>query len=225
MKPEDWEKPVRVIRPNGKPLTEDGITLDMTYFKAQGKPYLVWSYRFGIGTPLDSGSMLYIAAADEEKPWQLASEPVLLSRPLYGWENNSGTINNEGPYALLLDDMVYLAYSGGAACGYSYVVGFLTARAGDDLLNVHNWHKQPTPAFSSASIDGIEGPGHNSFFRDGDGRLMIAYHAQERETYFKRCTAIHRVHISRSGLPMLNIAGRRDVSDDLQIVELEFTQS
>lgn len=219
-----WEEPVRVCRADGSPLTADGITLDMTYFRTGGSSYVCWSYRYGIGTPRDTGSMLYIATVDEGCPYRLTSEPVLLSRPLYGWENTSGTINNEGPYALFLGDKVYLAYSGGDACGYYYTVGYLTADQEKNLLEVENWTKLPTVVFSSSSIEGIQGPGHNSFFRDGEGRLMIAYHAQEREKYFKRCSAFHRVHISKSGFPLLNVAGERDVSEELRKVELIFTQ-
>ncbi len=215
-----WEEPVQVCRMDGSPLTADGITLDMTYFRAGEKSYVCWSYRYGIGTPKDTGSMLYLATVDEACPYRLTSEPVLLSRPLYGWENTSGTINNEGPYALILDDRIYLAYSGGDACGYYYVVGYLTASVQDNLLDAGRWTKLPAPVFSSASIKGIEGPGHNSFFRDEQGRLMIAYHAQEREKYFKRCSAFHRVHISRSGFPLLNVEGERDVSEELRRVEL-----
>ncbi len=218
-----WEEPVRVCRADGNPLATDGITLDMTCFKAGDSCYVCWSYRYGIGTPKDTGSMLYIATVDESRPERLTSEPVLLSRPLYGWENTSGTINNEGPYALILGDTVYLAYSGGDAGGYYYVVGYLTAPAGRNLLDVENWTKLPTAVFSSSSIEGIQGPGHNSFFRDEQGRLMIAYHAQEREKYFKRCTAFHRVHLSKSGFPLLNVAGERDVAEKLRQVELTFT--
>lgn len=221
--PAAWGEPVRVRRADGRPLAEDGITLDMTYFEAGGRSYVCWSWRYGIGTPRDTGSMLYIATVEENCPWQLTSEAMLLSRPLYGWENTSGTINNEGPYALLLGDRVYLAYSGGDACGYYYVVGYLVAAAGDDLLDVRNWTKLPTAVFSSSSIEGIQGPGHNSFFRDGQGRLMIAYHAQEREKHFKRCSAFHRVHLSKSGFPLLNVAGERDLAEELRRVELTFT--
>lgn len=220
--PYGWEEPVRVCRADGNPLTTDGITLDMTYFEAGGGSYVCWSYRYGIGTPKDTGSMLYIAAVNESCPYRLTSEPVLLSRPLYGWENTSGTVNNEGPYALILGDTVYLAYSGGDACGYYYVVGYLTAPVGRDLLDAGNWTKLPTAVFSSSSIAGIQGPGHNSFFRDEQGRLMIAYHAQEREKYFKRCSAFHRVHLSKSGFPLLNVAGDRDVAEELRRVELTF---
>ena len=223
MDPASWEEPVRVCRADGRPLTEDGITLDMTYFEAGENSYVCWSYRYGIGTPKDTGSMLYIATVDDGCPYRLTSEPVLLSRPLYGWENTSGTINNEGPYALILGDTVYLSYSGGDACGYYYAVGYLTAFAGSDLLDAGNWTKLPAPVLSSSSIEGIQGPGHNSFFRDEQGRLMIAYHAQEREKHFKRCSAFHRVHLSKSGFPLLNVAGERDLAEELREVELTFT--
>ena len=206
LKSEDWEEPVRVCRGDGNYLTQDGITLDMTYFKVQDTSYLVWSYRYGINSPLDTGSMLYIATTDETKPWVLTSEPVLLSRPLFGWENIAGTINNEGPYPLILGDKIYLAFSGGAACGYSYAIGYLVANTVDDLLQVENWKKEPAPVLCSTFIPGIEGPGHNSFFYDEKGRLMVTYHAQETEKYHKRCTTMHRVHIGEDGFPFLNVA-------------------
>ena len=220
---EDWEDPIRVKRMNGHFLTEDGITLDMTYFESAGKAYLAWSYRYGIGTPKDTGSMLYIATTNPKKPWVLTSEPILLSRPLYGWENQSGTINNEGPYAMISGDTVYLSYSGGDACGPAYVVGYLKAKIGADLLDISSWKKEPTAVFHLQSVEGILGPGHNSFFYDMDGRLMIAYHAQERDKYNCRCSAFHRVHLSASGFPLLNVAGERDLPADMSEVKLEFT--
>lgn len=221
MNPEDWETPVRVKRQDGSFLTENGITLDMTYFKVKDTSYLAWSYRFGIGTSLDTGSMLYIATTDEKKPWVLTSEPVLLSRPLFGWENTQGTINNEGPYPLILDDKVYLAYSGGAACGYSYAVGYLTTSIEDDLLQIENWTKEPAPLLCSTYINGIDGPGHNSFFVDEDGKIIIAYHAQETDKFFKRCSTMHRVHIGKNGFPFLNMSAERDLAESLKNVELE----
>lgn len=203
--PADWEAPVRVRRQNGDFLTESGISLDMTYFKAGGRSYLVWSYRYGIGTAADTGSMLYIATTDEAQPWVLTSEPVLLSRPLYGWENQRGTINNEGPYALLLGDKVYLAYSGGGACDPTYAVGCLVADQEEDLLDVDNWYKEPAAMLHRGSVEGIEGPGHNSFFHDEKGALMIAYHAQDVEKSHKRCAAFHRVYINGQGMPLLHV--------------------
>lgn len=216
MKAMDWNAPVRVKRADGTFLTQDGITLDMTYFKADGASYLVWSYRKGIGTHLDTGSMLYIATVDEENPTVLTSEPVLLSRPLFGWENIQGTINNEGPYPLVTDDMVYITYSGGASCGYTYALGLLSIPRGGDLLNVNKWVKASTPVLSYYSIDGIYGPGHNSFFRDYDGDIMIMYHAEEKIVgNGTRCSAMHRVHFSKKGLPVFNVANERDLSPAL----------
>ncbi len=203
--PADWEEPVRVRRQDGNFLAESGITLDMTCFKDGENSYLVWSYRYGIGTAADTGSMLYIAAADEARPWVLASEPVLLSRPLYGWENQRGTINNEGPCALLTEDKIYLAYSGGGACDPTYAVGYLVASRGEDLLKAENWYKEPAAMLHRGSVEGIEGPGHNSFFRDEEGELMIAYHAQDMEKTHKRCAAFHRVYFNGQGMPLLHI--------------------
>lgn len=200
---EDWERPVRVQKKSGEWLSTDGITLDMTYFEAGGNPYVVWSYRQNIGTALDTGSMLYIAKADIERPWRLASDPVLLSRPLLGWENVDGTINNEGPFAYVSDKKVYLTYSGGASDRYTYAVGLLTASVEKDLLELSAWSKQRTPVLSYYSLGGVYGPGHNSFFRDGRGNLMMAYHGETGIGCLPRCIGIVRIRLGTDGEPLL----------------------
>lgn len=219
--PESWEEPVRIRRMDASPLTEDGITLDMTYLKTGERSYYIWSYRRNIGTALDTGSMLYIAAVDESAPWQLASEPVLLTRPLYGWENVNHTINNEGPYAFTANDKVYLTYSGGAADGYTYALGLLTAKAGADLLDTGVWSKAGTPVLSYYSVEGEYGPGHNSFFTDAQGNLMIAYHAEDALDHHIRCDGIHRVHFNIQGEPVFDMAAHRDLDPALAGVEME----
>ena len=75
----------------------------MTVIKAGGHTYAVWSYRNGFNDSFDTGSMLYIAALNEDRPWMLASEPRLLSRPTLSWENTEGTINNEGPHSFVTE--------------------------------------------------------------------------------------------------------------------------
>lgn len=212
---DSWENPVRIKRKNGDWLAQDGITLDMTYFKAAEKSYVVWSYRENIGTPMDTGSMLYIATIDEKEPWVLTSEPVLLSRPLYGWENVEGTINNEGPYAFLKNDVVYLTYSGGAANGYTYALGLLTAKIEDDLLKKSSWFKRSTPVLSFYSVKGEYGPGHNSFYKSEDNDLMIAYHAEMAIDEHLRCDAIRRVHFRKDGTPDFAISAEADFDDSL----------
>ena len=218
---EDWEAPVRVIKKDGAYLAEKGITLDMTYFQVGSKAYFVWSYRYGIGTKEDTGSMLYIAEINEKEPWKLISDPVLLSRPLYAWENHSGTINNEGPFALISGDKIYLFYSGRAAGGYSYVVAYLSANIHDDLLNPDSWEKVKTPLLSYCSQDRIYGPGHNSFYVDEEGKIWVAYHAQASPKGGARCTAINRVQLDNEGVPILNLPAERDLAGQLREVMIE----
>jgi len=215
----DWEEPVLVCRKDGSPLASNAITLDMTCFHAKGQTYVVWSYRENIGNAADSGSMLYIATIDPSCPYRLASEPVLLSRPLLGWENMDRTINNEGPYALIANQKVYLTYSGAAADGYSYVLGLLTADLDDDLLDSACWSKWPTAVLSYLSIPFEYGPGHNSFFRDEDGNIMIAYHAKQNELRSARCAAIHRVHFGIDGKPVFDLSAERDLDPKLRRVQ------
>ena len=209
-----WEDPIRVIRKDGKPLADEAITLDMTFLRAQSGSYVIWSYREHIGTPLDSGSMLYIASVDEQTPWQLTSEPVLLSRPLYGWENVEGTINNEGPCAFGRDGTVYLAYSGGSANRYTYALGLMTACTDSDLLDVRSWRKSITPVLTFRSVDGEYGPGHHSFFVNDDGELMISYHAETGLKETLRCDGIRRVHFRKDQTPYFGMAPGEDLTEE-----------
>ena len=160
-----------------------GISLDMTYLEDAGRSYVLWSYRKGIAGskglngPEDSGSMILIAEITKEKPWQLISDPVLISRPLYGYENARGTINNEGPYVYKRDGMIHVNYSGGDARGYLYIVNLLSAREGSDLLAPASWTKRNTPLCNFTTYPGVYGPGHNSYFTDENGKEWIAFHA------------------------------------------------
>ncbi len=217
--PGSWETPLRVCRADGSPLAQDGITLDMTCIKAGGNTYFAWSYRRHIGTPKDTGSMLFIAKADAASPWRLAGEPTLLSRPLFGWENCEHTINNEGPYGFLRDGTVYLCYSGGAANSYSYAIGVLTADARDDLADASVWHKASAPVVTYASVDGEYGPGHNSFFTDEQGNLMIAYHAVGGFDRHVRCTGIRRIHFDVQDRPVFDLPAQLDPGPQLREVK------
>lgn len=210
IEPDSWEDPVRVRRQDGSYLSEDGITLDMTYLKTKKQSYVVWSYRRGMWKPNDTGSMLCIATVDEREPWKLTSEPVRLARPLFGWENVDNTINNEGPYVFIRDGKIYMTYSGGAANSYTYAVGLLTAQEEDDLLDVSNWQKRCTPVLSFYCVEGEYGPGHNSFYEDEDGNLMIAYHAEKDKKSTLRCDGIRRVHFKKDGTPVFGMSAEED---------------
>lgn len=215
-----WEDPIRVVKKDGTPLAQGPITLDMTYVKAKSGSYVIWSYREHLMSPMDSGSMLFIASIDEEKPWVLTSEPTLLTRPLYGWENVSGTINNEGPYAFVKDGKVYVTYSGGAANGYTYALGLLTADENADLTKLASWHKSITPVLTFYSVEGEYGPGHNSFFKFGDD-LMIAYHGETDLHDHLRCDGIRRVHFRANGEPYFQMSAQEDLPDELAEIQVK----
>ena len=218
--PEDWENPVRVVRKDGSPLSSDGITLDMTCIQAQSGTYMVWSYRRHIGTPRDTGSMLYIARVSDPEPWRLISDPVLLTRPLYGWENVAGTINNEGPYAFIRSGKVYLAYSGGSANSYTYALGLLTADSSADLTDLRSWTKSIQPVLTFRSVEGEYGPGHHSFFTNSLGELMIAYHAETDIRDHLRCDGIRRVHFREDGSPYFQMSAEDDLPETARQVSI-----
>lgn len=219
--PNSWTDPIKVIKKDGSNLADDGITLDMTYLSVDGTSYVVWSYRRGIGNPNDTGSMLYIATVDPGRPWQLTSEPVLLSRPLYGWENIEETINNEGAFPLVTDEYIYLTYSGGAANGYTYALGLLSIERGKDLLDVSNWHKSSAPVLSYYSIEGEYGPGHNAFYTNDHDEVMITYHGEPNMTGSKRCTGIRRVHFDINNRPRFDMSPERDLNSDFTKVNMK----
>jgi len=213
LNPKDWEDPVRIKKKDGSYLTQGAITLDMTYVKSGKRHFYAWSYREHIGSPLDSGSMIMIAEFDPAKPDMLLTDPVCLSRPLYGFENTSGTINNEGPYAFYHNGVIYLFYSGADARGYLYVMGMLTAKDGDDLCDLSVWTKAKTPALSFASVPGEFGPGHNSFFQDRNGDWWIAFHGTT--SYEERIisSGIRRIHFDIDDLPRFDLAREEDLPE------------
>ena len=226
--PEAWSIPRRCVMPDGRNLGENplgdgknGITLDMNCFDAGGRSYIVWSFRTWAGT--DSGSMLMIAETDPDKPWQLKTFPQLLTRPVYGWENNNGTDNNEGPYALVTDDKVYLAYSGGDARGQPYVVGVLTADVNDDLCDVSNWDIPGAPSLASNFVAGEYGCGHNAFFTDEYGDTYITYHGVTSPESRAIGPGIRRVHFGADGVPILTMSSAQDFPEGKEEVKIKVT--
>ena len=81
--------------------------------------------------------------------------------------------------------------------------------------------KSSTPVLSYYSVEGEYGPGHNSFFQDADGNIMIAYHAQDSLKSNLRCTAIRRVHFNIHGVPVFDLSADRDLNPKLAGVQTE----
>lgn len=230
MRTEDWEMPVRVEKQDGSMLYgEQGITLDMTEFESAGVHYVCWSQRQFF--PVDQGAWLYIAKLNPKKPWQLASEPVLLSQPEYGWANNH-TFVDEGPFVVKKNGMIYMTFSS-AAVDSTYVTGLLTATEGDDLLDPKNWVKENCPLLSSRSVpsdvskNGVSaaqskwgefGPGHNSFVEDEEGVFWFVYHAR-RGVNGERSSGLRRLHFNRENFPVLDMTEERDLNPELTWVK------
>ena len=212
----------------------NSFCLDMTYFKdaVNDESYVVWASTAYVN------SRLYIAKVDENEPWKLTSEIVMLTAPEYGWEN-VGIPVNEGATALQKDGNIYLCYSA-ASTGSEYAIGMLTAKAGTDLLAQGAWTKSPYPVLNSRDVDGEEGPGHNSFTVDKDGNVIFVYHARPTSHNYRKCgwngssssynneplndpcrhARLKRVHWSSDGTPILKMTYDNELLKEYQTVSL-----
>ena len=215
---EDWSAPMRVVRADGSELCEAGktITLDMTCFEYNGEYYAVWSQRQFL--PVDQGAWLYIAKLNPEEPWKLVTEPVVLSKPEYGWANNH-TFVDEGPFALIRANKVFLTFSS-AAVDSTYVVGLFEAEHGTDLLNPDNWKKTNFPILTSRSVEGEFGTGHNAYVTDENGDVWNTYHARPGIDA-PRSSGIRRVHFNAAGYPVLDMTEEMDIAPKLRTVKMK----
>ncbi len=212
---EDWEKPRKILKRDENNLCEAGktISLDMTCFQWEGDYYVIWSQREFL--PKDLGAWLYIAKLNPKEPWKLLTDPVVLSKPDYGWANNH-TFVDEGPFALLRGDQLYVTFSS-AAVDTSYVVSYLVIPRGKDLLNVANWRKNNYPILTSRSVEGEYGTGHNAYVTDEDGNVWNTYHARPGVEGV-RSSGVRRVHFDVDGCPMLDLTEDMDLREEYQDV-------
>ena len=223
--PDAWEAPVFCVKPNGKILTEGGISLDMTEFEVNGVHYVMWSDRKihdVDGTLYPAPADVYIAIIDPDKPWQLLSEPQCVLRPVYGWDRCQTEVE-EGPYLLRRGDDLFICVSG-SSTGMAdlYTLGFLRAKAGDDLMDPAVWKWYPWPFMTKESVPGMYGPGHNSFIKDPEtGDDLIVFHAVPHKdgVPLGRHVAVRRVHWNINGLPDLEMTEERDLKDVFRDVE------
>ncbi|MRN52092.1 family 43 glycosylhydrolase [Paenibacillus sp. LC-T2] len=216
----DWSMPKRVVKKDGTYLCEAGktISLDMTVIQWNGEHYAAWSERQF--EPVDLGAWIYIATINPQEPWKLTSDPVLLTKPDYGWANNH-TFVDEGPFALYTEDKLFLTFAS-AAVDATYVVGLLTADKGADLLDIRSWTKGNYPLLTSRSVPGEYGPGHNSYVTDDDGVIWNAYHARPGIDG-PRSSGVRRVHFDIDGVPVLDLTEDNDLNRELKKVSIEVT--
>jgi beta-xylosidase len=133
------------------------------YVDVDGKAYLVWK---NDGNAFSRQTCLWIQPLSEDG-LSLVGEPCELIRRDRTWEG--GVI--EAPAMVHWDGWYYLFYSanGWATCEYAmgYAVGPTPLGPSARPLK--------KPWFSSQGC--VQGPGGADFFRDGSGKLWMAYHA------------------------------------------------
>lgn len=217
--PDSWDAPERV-----KPMAGDernclnAMSLDMTYFEADGTSYLAWADFTQTGI-----SSIYIATIDPSNPTQLTSPCTIISRPEYSWEYVRATVN-EGPAVFKSNGKVYMAFSA-SGTGSEYCVGLLTANEGEDLLDADSWVKSNYPVLTSTDFnDEVSGPGHNSFTVDEYGNVIIVYHARPAEIHSGhggdplqdpcRYAYLQPVNIAADGSPVLNMTPEQELADE-----------
>lgn len=167
-----WTECGMLKRADGDAFSFTDFSLDMTTFAHNGRRYCVWAEKVSVGRKI---SNLYIAEMAD--PLTLKTPQMLLSSPTYAWERHEFWVN-EGPAFLANGDRVYLTYSA-SDTSPAYCMGLLWADADADLMDISAWHKVNRPVFGTDAAKGLYGPGHNTFFTDGDGGAYTSYHARQ----------------------------------------------
>ncbi|HMR48673.1 MAG TPA: family 43 glycosylhydrolase [Arachnia sp.] len=200
------------------------FSLDMTYFEANGKHYMVWAEKPG-------SSDLRMAEIDPSDPTQLITRSILLSTPNYAWERTSREVINEGPAVIKSDDEVFVFFSA-SEVNETYSVGMLRAPIDGDLMAPATWTKTGYPLLTSDDFDGQQqGPGHNSFTIDADGNPVIVYHARPPFAEWapgadgglndpSRHARVKTVHFAADGSAVLNQSREEELAPENRTVTL-----
>ena len=167
-----WVECGMLKRADGDEFSFTDFSLDMTVFEHNQRRYCVWAEKVSVGRKI---SNLYIAEMAD--PLTLKTPQMLLTSPSYAWERHGFWVN-EGPTFIAHEGRVYIAYSA-SDTGPAYCMGLLWADGEADLMDISAWHKLNRPVCTTDAARGLYGPGHNTFFTDGDGAVCTAYHARQ----------------------------------------------
>ena len=167
-----WVECGMLKRADGDEFSFTDFSLDMTVFEHNQRRYCVWAEKVSVGRKI---SNLYIAEMAD--PLTLKTPQMLLTSPSYAWERHGFWVN-EGPTFIAHEGRVYIAYSA-SDTGPAYCMGLLWADGEADLMDISVWHKLNRPVCTTDAARGLYGPGHNTFFTDGDGAVYTAYHARQ----------------------------------------------
>ncbi len=226
--PADWSKPAPVLQADGTALGREGysnISLDMTYFEANGQAYYTWSQRYtspGFGDPLT-----WIAKVDPADPTRIVGEAKPVISPSLSWELRLA----EGSFAMERDGKIFLIYSSDGVSP-RYVVGGVWADLDSDLMDIDSWHKYNTPLMKSVPMPaGVwdyltypQGPGHGAVTTDEDGNELYVFHTWGDGVEGNgRDTRIGRVHWAAGDRPVLDMSKDEQVLPALRTVTMTVT--
>ncbi|WP_158292656.1 family 43 glycosylhydrolase [Serinibacter arcticus] len=225
--PASWSEPQFMQAFPGDTAAFTHFSLDMTYFEANGKHYMVWAEKPG-------SSDLRMAEIDPADPQRLTSPSILLSTPNYAWERSSGNVINEGASVISDDRSVFVFFSA-ASVDETYAVGVLSAPKDGDLMDPATWTKSGYPLLTTDDFDGAQmGPGHNSFTLDADGNPVIVYHARPPRAEWapgadgglndpSRHARVKTVHFAADGQAVLNQTREEELASENREVSLTVT--
>jgi GH43 family beta-xylosidase len=116
-------------------------------------------------------------------PYTISSDRVLISTVTYDWEKIGSTPEdtegkpyiNEGPFAIVENNCLYLAYSASGSWNTGYCIAFLKL-CGNNPLDKEKWIKYSEPVLSCNNI--VKGAGHCSIIQEEDKKLIF-FHAWE----------------------------------------------
>ncbi len=229
--PADWSKPAAVRKQDGSPLGRTAfpknISLDMSYFEADGRGYYTWSQRYLSGSAPPGDPLTWIAKVDPAHPTRLTSEPRPIIAPDLSFEENLA----EGGFATIHDGRVTLVYSS-SGVSPTYVVGGAWADVHADLTDIDAWHKYGAPLQKSMPMPpGVtdyrayeQGPGHGAFTADADGTPLYVYHSWgDGVGGDGRDTRVRRVHWAATGRPILDMTPEDEVAPRNRVVTMMVT--
>ena len=139
-------------------------------------------------------SDIYISEINPENPEILASEAVVISKPVYGWERNETTVD-EGPFTIQHNGRLFMTIATNG-CSPSYAIKLLSLKEGGNPLNAEDWKAKGYPLLATAWNTSEPGPGHSSFTTDENGNDILIYHWGKNGK--GRTTSGKRVHWSKA---------------------------
>ena len=147
------------------------FSLDMTVFEHGERLFCVWAEKVSVGKKI---SNLYIA--EMTSPVELKTPQMLLTSPAYAWERHGFWVN-EGPTVIEEGGRIFLTYSASDTSA-AYCMGMVWMDSSDDPMDIGAWHRVNRPVLATDMDKGMLGPGHNTFFRDGEGQVFTSFHAR-----------------------------------------------